>query len=112
MEMVAMERIRLCGIEEPKDGEPVAIAPGAYPPLAVYNVDGDYFVTDNTCTHGSALLTDGYQDGATIECPYHGGAFDIPSGAATTYPCQIALKTYPVTLEDGWITIDPPRSEA
>src|SRR3546814_20264022 len=65
-------------------------------------------VTANTCTHGNAQLTDGYQDGATIECPYHGGAFDIPSGAATTYPCQIPLKTYEVTIEDGWVTIDAP----
>jgi len=103
-----MERIRLCPIDGPKDDEPVAIPAGAYPPLAVYKVDGKFYVTSNICTHGNAHLTDGYQDGATIECPFHGGAFDIPTGAATTYPCQIALKTYAVTIEDGWVTIDAP----
>lgn len=106
-----MQRIRLCKTEDAADGEPVAIPPGPYPPLAVYNVDGSYYVTDNTCTHGSALLTDGYQDGSTIECPYHGGAFDIPTGAATVYPCQVALRTYAVTIEDGWVTIEPPAAQ-
>lgn len=99
------ELVRLCRAEEVNDGEPVAANVNSFPPLAVYNVDGEFFVTDNTCTHGSAMLTDGYQEGSTIECPFHGGAFDIRTGAATVFPCQVPIKVYPVTLDDGWIAI-------
>src|SRR3546814_19413203 len=74
MDVIEMERLRLCPIDAPQDGEPVAIPAGAFPALAVYNVDGQIYVTANTCTHGNAQLTAGYQDGATNECPYHCGA--------------------------------------
>lgn len=103
------ELVRLCRIEEVKDGEPFAVHIMGLPPFAVYEVDGAYFVTDNVCTHGNAMLTDGYQEGGTIECPFHGGAFDIRTGAATVFPCQIPLKTYQVSVDDGWIAIAVPN---
>lgn len=104
--------VRLCRVEEVSDGEPVAANVEPFPPLAVYVVDGEYFVTDNTCTHGSAMLTDGYQEGGSIECPFHGGAFDIRTGAATVFPCQTPIRTYPVEIDDGWIAIRAPAGGA
>ena len=80
--------------------------------VALYGVDGEVYATDNICTHGNAMLTDGYQDGGTIECPFHGGAFDIATGAATVFPCQIPLKTYAVEVDDGWIAIRLTAPEA
>ena len=69
--------------------------------LALYHVDGEYFATDNLCTHGQALLTDGYLDGHMIECPLHQGLFDIRSGAAAGAPCVVGVRSYPVRVEDG-----------
>ncbi|EJU15009.1 MULTISPECIES: non-heme iron oxygenase ferredoxin subunit [unclassified Sphingomonas] len=100
--------IRLCKAADVTEGEPVAVNRDGLPALAVYCFENRYFATDNTCTHGNAFLTDGYQDGMIIECPFHGGAFDIGSGAPTAFPCQIALKTYKVVLDDGWIAIEVP----
>ncbi|CCA92438.1 non-heme iron oxygenase ferredoxin subunit [Novosphingobium sp. PP1Y] len=105
-------KLRLCQVADVKDGEPVAVYQEQMPALAVYNVDGDVFVTDNLCTHGNAMLTDGYQDGGLIECPFHGGSFDIATGAAKAFPCQIPLRTYSVTIEDGWVCIDKPEGSA
>lgn len=102
--------VRLCRVEEVEEGKPVAANLAGFPPLAVYQVDEDYFVTDNLCTHGSAMLTDGYQEGSNIECPFHGGAFDIRSGEATAFPCQTPLKTYEVVLDDGWVAIKAPEA--
>ena len=102
-------KLRLCQVAEVKEGEPVGVFLEQMPALAVYNVDGEVFVTDNLCTHGNAMLTDGYQDGGIIECPFHGGSFDIVTGAAKAFPCQVAIRTYPVSIEDGWVTIDQPE---
>lgn len=98
-------KLKLCQTLEVQEGAPKSIEIPGYPVLAVYEVDGTYYVTDNMCTHGLAMLTDGFQDGATIECPFHGGTFDIRSGKATSYPCHIPLKTYAVAVDDGWITL-------
>lgn len=97
--------IRLCRPGQVAEGMPVAVNPPDFPALAVYRVGEDYFVTDNLCTHGRALLTDGFQDGDTIHCPFHGGAFVICSGEPAAFPCQDPLRTYPVELDDDWIAI-------
>lgn len=97
--------VTVCQIDEVQEEEPIAITLENFPPLAVYSYDGEYFVTDNLCTHGMANLTDGYQDGDQIECPFHGGAFSIKTGEPTAAPCQLAIKTYPVSLVDGAICI-------
>ena len=69
------------------------------PPLAVYNVEGQFFVTSNICTHNIAMLTDGYLEGDTIECPLHGGCFNVRSGEPTSFPCEKPLATYPSIVE-------------
>ena len=39
--------------------------------LAIYQINGKVYCTDNQCTHGNALLSDGVIDGYEIECPFH-----------------------------------------
>ena len=35
-------------------------------PLSIYNLDGEYFATDDTCTHGAASLAEGDIDGRSV----------------------------------------------
>jgi ethylbenzene dioxygenase ferredoxin subunit len=100
-----IELITLCKTDDVEEEKPIAVNPDGFPALAVYLHEGDYYVTDNLCTHGMALLTEGYQEDGEIECPFHGGAFDIKTGEATSFPCQIPIKSYPVTVEDGNVCI-------
>ena len=80
-------------------------------PIAVFRSGGEYFVIDDTCTHGSASLSEGEVIGFEIECPYHFGAFDLRTGKATAAPCSISLQTYRTELRDGIVYIEAPPSE-
>ncbi|MCW5670738.1 MAG: non-heme iron oxygenase ferredoxin subunit [Hydrogenophaga sp.] len=73
------------------------------PPLAVVCLEGEYFVMDDTCTHGDASMSDGEIVGCEIECPFHAGRFDIRTGAATAHPCSKALTIYPVKVENDQV---------
>lgn len=73
--------------------------------IALYVVDGAYYATADLCTHGQASLADGYLEGALIECPLHQGTFDVTTGAAVGAPCTVALRTYPVKLENGLLHV-------
>jgi ethylbenzene dioxygenase ferredoxin subunit len=97
--------VKLCLAAELTEGEPRQLLLEGFPPLAVYCIDGAYYVTDDTCTHGMASLSEGYQEGEEIECPFHGGAFNIKSGEPTEFPCSEPIKTYPVIEHDGGICI-------
>ena len=74
-------------------------------PIAIYNLDGEFFATDDTCTHGNASMAECDIDGSEVYCPFHMGAFDIRTGEATVAPCSVPLKTYEVVIEDGCLFI-------
>jgi biphenyl 2,3-dioxygenase ferredoxin subunit len=74
--------------------------------LAVFNVGGEIFVTDDTCTHGPGSLSEGDVCEYVVECNFHNGQFDIRTGEIVAPPCLIPLKTYAVTVKDGSVYID------
>jgi nitrite reductase/ring-hydroxylating ferredoxin subunit len=77
--------------------------------LAVYHLDdGRICVTDNTCTHAFALLTDGWLEGNIIECPLHAGQFDVCTGKGLGAPIDQDLRTYNVKVDAGDILIELP----
>jgi nitrite reductase/ring-hydroxylating ferredoxin subunit/putative sterol carrier protein len=75
----------LCNASEVQPGTAKRIVVGGLA-LAAFNLDGEFYVTDDTCTHGFASLSEGIVDGHIIECPWHGGTFDIRSGGPDRSP--------------------------
>ena len=50
--------------------------------IALCNVGGELYAVDDVCTHAYASLSEGLLTGAEIECPLHGGCFDVRTGRA------------------------------
>ena len=73
--------------------------------IALYHVGGAFHATANVCTHAYALLTDGFLDECTIECPLHAGRFDITTGRALGPPVNRDLKLYKLKIEGSDILI-------
>ncbi len=76
--------------------------------IAIYNLDGTFYATDDICTHAYASLADGYVEGELIECPLHGGCFDIRTGKAMTPPVTDDLKTYEIKIDGEEILVGVP----
>lgn len=74
--------------------------------VAVYNVDGEYFVSDDACTHGPGSLSEGDIEGDKIICDFHGGSFNIRTGEPMDAPCIVPIKVYKTRLEAGMVTIE------
>lgn len=71
--------------------------------LAVYNVGGEFFATENSCPHHGAPLAEGCLRGHLIECGWHGWQFDVRDGRCLTVNEPIA--TFRVLIEDGLIKV-------
>ena len=69
--------------------------------VCLYNLDGQIYATHDICSHGNANLSEGFVVEGQIECPFHQGMFDIRTGAATAAPCTVAIKSFPVKVENG-----------
>jgi 3-phenylpropionate/trans-cinnamate dioxygenase ferredoxin subunit len=74
--------------------------------LAVCRVGDELFAFANVCTHQEALLSDGYVEDGCIECPLHGGRFDLRTGAAQGSPVSIPIKIYEARLERGQVLVN------
>ena len=75
--------------------------------LAVFNIDDEFYVTNDLCTHGPGSLSEGFIEGDIVECEIHNGAFNIRTGEAVAPPCTIPLRTYPVQIMNGKVFIHP-----
>jgi nitrite reductase/ring-hydroxylating ferredoxin subunit len=103
--------VRVCSTSDVAPGSVKAFAVGANM-LAVYNIDGKFYVTDDECTHAAASLADGMLDGDVIECCMHMGSFHVPTGDVVAPPCEVALRTYQVILKGDEVFTDLARNAA
>jgi biphenyl 2,3-dioxygenase ferredoxin subunit len=74
--------------------------------LAVFNVAGEFFVTDDACTHGPGALSEGDLENDIVECNFHGGRFNVRTGAVAGPPCMVPVRTYPVVVEQGRVFVE------
>jgi len=98
-------RIDLCSAAEVAPGTALKVETGELA-LAVFNVGGEFFVTDDLCTHGPGSLSEGYIEGDVVECNFHNGQFNIKTGAVVGPPCMVPVKTYKTMVEDGRVVIE------
>ncbi len=76
--------------------------------IAVFKTGGQFYATDDICTHAYASLADGYVEDGCVECPLHAGRFEIATGKAQGAPVFVDLKTYPVRIEGEDIIVEVP----
>lgn len=76
--------------------------------IAIYRVDGRIYATSNICTHGDALLSEGWVDEGCIECPLHQGRFDITTGKGQGAPISVDLQTFAAKEDSGRIFVELP----
>lgn len=105
--VIDFARFYVCEASELANNHIRQIKPPGHDPVALYRVDDAFYATDDTCSHGQALLSEGDVDeDFVVECPWHGGTFDIRTGEALSFPCVLPLRSYPVDVQDGKVYIN------
>jgi chlorite dismutase/nitrite reductase/ring-hydroxylating ferredoxin subunit len=96
----------VAAVEELSDGMGKRIYLGT-DAIALFKVGGTLYAVSDRCTHGRASLSDGrVEPGSCIlECPWHGGRFDLSTGQPVAGPPQAPLRTYRVEVEKGRILV-------
>ena len=75
--------------------------------IMVVNIDGQYYATDDTCTHAGASLSEGTLDGCNITCGWHGAQFDCKTGNLSKFPAKIRdLTSYTVKIESDDVFVE------
>jgi nitrite reductase/ring-hydroxylating ferredoxin subunit len=96
---------RIAARSELPDGEVIAVALGDRQ-IALYNLEGEIFATDNICTHAHACLSEGWLENGVIECPLHQGRFDVRTGKGLGAPIDKDLTTFRVRTEGDDVLVE------
>ena len=97
--------ITVCATSELSPGEARTVT--ADVAITVFNVDGEFYAIDDTCTHQDASLADGWLEGCTIECPLHASCFDLRTGEPSGPPAKMPVRTHLVTVVAGVVHVHP-----
>lgn len=73
--------------------------------VAVYNVNGAIYATQEQCTHAGGPLSEGTLRENVITCPWHGSCFDVTNGQVKCGPATTALATYRVKVTADKIAV-------
>ena len=74
-------------------------------PVAVFNVNGSYHATQDTCTHAGGPLSEGELKGNQIVCPWHASCFDVTNGQVECGPAKLPLRTYRVEADGSVLRV-------
>lgn len=77
-------------------------------PVAVFNLEGEYFAIKNECTHDGGELASGELEGEVIICPRHGARFSIRDGSVLGPPAYEDVRTFEVRVADGKVQVRAP----
>jgi 3-phenylpropionate/trans-cinnamate dioxygenase ferredoxin subunit len=99
-----MARIEVCRVDELRPGEArrVEIGDG----IALFNVDGAFYATQDLCTHGQSSLAEGWLEGDTVECAWHMAKFCVKTGRALCLPATQPLRTFSVSVVGDTIVVE------
>jgi nitrite reductase/ring-hydroxylating ferredoxin subunit len=72
--------------------------------VALFNVDGNIYATNDACAHAGASLGSGKLRGTIVTCRAHGFRYDVTSGSCTSI-AGLRVAAYPVKIVDGKIMV-------
>lgn len=74
--------------------------------VVLTNVGGAFYAFDAQCTHQGGPLADGFLVNDVVECPWHGGQFNVKTGEVVGPPPARPIPTYSVQVEGTDISVD------
>ena len=99
-----MNWISVCQVDEVEEYMPKAVDVNDVK-IGIFQLNDQYFAIENVCPHAYALLTEGFVEDGTVECPLHEAIFDIQTGNLESGPGCRNLCTYPIKVEDGAVFV-------
>ena len=73
--------------------------------LAIYNVNGTVYATDNACLHQGGPLGEGMLEGDVITCPRHMWQYNVRTGE-NLEDSMLKVETYPVRVSGDDIEVE------
>ncbi len=79
--------------------------------VAVARIGDDFYAIGDRCSHADVSLSDGtlWEDECELECPKHGSAFSLRTGAPQSFPATRPVPVYTIERDGDtlFLILDP-----
>ncbi|MFL5688051.1 MAG: non-heme iron oxygenase ferredoxin subunit [Nocardioidaceae bacterium] len=103
--------ILVAKLDDIAEGEGIAIdkaVTGTVDNIALLrDEDGSVWALDDTCTHETASLADGWVEDGHVECPMHASKFCLKNGEVQGLPATKNTCPHRVEVRDGDVWLYP-----
>jgi nitrite reductase/ring-hydroxylating ferredoxin subunit len=100
--MILRQRVaRLADIPE---GTGLQVEVGGHT-IALFRRGATVHALGNACPHMGAPLSDGYVEGGTVVCPWHGWVFDLKTGVST-FDDDAGVPVYRASVEGDAVFVE------
>ncbi len=106
MEHQTQHWVKVAELSEVPEGKSKAVQMEEGRSIALFNVDGRIYATDNQCPHMGYPLTRGTVRNGILTCDWHRRSFDLEGGGCFHVECD-DLRTFPVDVRGSEIWIEP-----
>ena len=89
--------MRACGLADLAPDQGLRL--DTTPAVAIFLSEAGTFCLDDTCTHETYSLADGWVENCVVECALHFAKFDLRTGAVLSPPATAPLSTHELRLE-------------
>lgn len=97
---------RCAALDDVWEGAPLGVQVEGRP-IGLYRFGDEVHAVDDECPHQKGvMLSGGFLDGDTIECPMHQSCFNVKTGEVTGPPARDNLMVHPVRIEDGAVFVE------
>lgn len=98
------EFVHVAKTSDLKPGEVKTVEAGGNK-IALYNVAGKFFATQNNCLHMQGPLGEGILDENLITCPWHGWQYNVETGENPMMPTA-KLRVFEVKVEGDSVMVN------
>ena len=98
------EFVRVAGVSDVPPGEMMIVEVDGED-VVLANVGGEIYAIGGTCTHRGGPLGEGILMDDVVECPWHGGQFNVKTGEVVSAPPGEAIPTFQVQIDGDDIRV-------
>src|SRR5687767_10161194 len=74
--------------------------------IALFNVDGKFYATSDSCVHQCGPLSKGALENDIVTCPWHGWKYSVKSGKSP-HEGGDSVSSYPVQVTGSAVYVSP-----
>lgn len=97
--------LRVAALDELREGEGKVIEHAGMD-VGLFRLGAEVFAVENTCPHQGASLAEGWLEGESVSCPWHGWCFELRTGRMMMGD-YARIETFAVEIEDGAVWLAP-----